>query len=123
MPVPITIIATPQLRHLSSLLVVSCLLVPPLLARNPDPSLRIPLEPLGFQPLSTQFLLAGSSMLTLHYVDDQHLLLTFSTRRLLQRLPDDPPDDQHPHVHALLLHPPPGPIPARTERPPHHSAT
>jgi hypothetical protein len=115
MPVPITIIATSRLRHLFSLLVVSCLLAPPLLARNPDPSLRIPLEPLGFQPLSTQFLLAGSSMLTLHYVDDKHLLVTFSTRRLMKRLPDDPPEDQDRYVAAVLLELPSGRILGRTD--------
>jgi len=116
MPVPINIVATPRLRHCLSLLVLFLLTAAPLLAaRGPDPSLRIPLEPLGFQPLSTQFLLAGSSMLTLHYVDDQHLLLTFSTRRLLKRLPDDPPDDQDRHVDAVLLELPSGRILGRTE--------
>src|SRR5258708_7487007 len=116
MPVPATTPATTRLHHCFSLLVLFFLLATsPLLARGPDPSLRIPLEPLGFQPLSTQFLLAGSSMLTLHYVDDQHLLLTFSTRRLLKRLPDDPPDDQDRHVDAVLLELPSGRILGRTE--------
>src|SRR5258708_29676261 len=77
MPVPVNIVATPRLRHCLSLLVLFLLTAAPLLAaRGPDPSLRIPLEPPGFHPLSTHFLLACSSMLTLHYVDDQHLLLT-----------------------------------------------
>jgi len=116
MPVPATTLATTRLRHCSSLLALFFLLASsPLLARGPDPSLRIPLEPLGFQPLSTQFLLAGSSMLTLHYVDDQHLLLTFSVRRLMKRLVDDPPDDQDRHVDAVLLELPSGRILARTE--------
>ena len=116
MPVPATTLATTRLRHCSCLLALFFLLASsPLLARGPDPSLRIPLEPLGFQPLSTQFLLAGSSMLTLHYVDDQHLLLTFSTHRLMKRLPDDPPDDQDRHVDAVLLELPSGRILARTE--------
>jgi hypothetical protein len=90
------------------------LLVTPLLARGPDPPLRIPLEPLGFQPLSSQFLLAGSSLFTVHYVDDQHLLLTFTVRRLLSRVPDDPPDDQDRNVDALLLELPTGKVIART---------
>ncbi|MCU1319861.1 MAG: hypothetical protein JWP98_1379 [Edaphobacter sp.] len=116
MPVPATTSATTRLRHCFSLLVLFFLLATsPLLARGPDPSLRIPLEPLGFQPLSTQFLLAGSSMLTLHYVDDKHLLLTFSTRRLMKRLPDDPPDDQDRHVEAVLLELPSGRILGHTE--------
>jgi hypothetical protein len=90
------------------------LLVTPLLARGPDSPLRIPLEPLGFQPLSSQFLLAGSSLFTVHYVDDQHLLLTFTVRRLLSRVPDDPPDDQDRNVDALLLELPTGKVIART---------
>jgi hypothetical protein len=83
-------------------------------ARGPEPSLRIPLENLGFQPQSTQFMLAGSSMLTLHYVDDQHLLLTFSARHLLKRLPDDPADDQDRNIDAVLLEVPSGRILAQT---------
>jgi hypothetical protein len=90
------------------------LLVPPLFARGPEPPLRIPLEPLGFQPLSPQFLLAGSSLFTVHYVDDSHLLLTFTVRRLLTRLPGDPEDDQDRNVDALLLELPSGHVTART---------
>jgi hypothetical protein len=88
--------------------------VAPLLASGPPPSLRFPLEPLGFQALSSQFLLNGSSMLTLHYVDDHHLLFTFTVRRLLQRLPDDPENDQDRNVDALLLELPTGRVVART---------
>jgi hypothetical protein len=83
------------------------------LASGPDP-LRIPLESMGFQPLSTPFLLNGSSMLTLHYVDEHHLLLTFTVRRLLHRLPNEPEDDQDRNVDALLLELPSGRIVART---------
>jgi len=90
------------------------LLANPLLARTPEPPLRIPLEPLGFQPQLTQFLLAGSSLFTVHYVDDSHLLLTFTVRRLLTRLPGDPEDDQDRNVDALLLEIPSGHVIART---------
>ncbi len=86
----------------------------PLQARGPEPPRRIPLEPLGFQPLSTQFLLAGSSLFTVHYVDDTHLLLTFTVRRLLSRLPDEPEDDQDRNVDALLLDLPTGHVLAQT---------
>src|ERR1700761_6759602 len=89
-------------------------LVPAAFARVPEPTLRIPLENLGFQPLSPQFLLNGSSMLTLHYIDDKHLLFTFVTHRLIPRLPDEPSDDQDRVVDALLLELPTGKILART---------
>src|ERR1700734_3582401 len=88
--------------------------IPVRAARGPEPPLRIPLESLGFQPQSIQFLLAGSSMLTLHYVDDQHLLLTFSARHLLRRLVDDPEDDQDRAIDAVLLEVPSGHVLART---------
>jgi hypothetical protein len=89
------------------------LLAIPIFARVPEQPLRIPLETLGFQPLSPQFLLNGSSMLTLHYVDDKHLLVTFVVHRLIPRLPDEPDDDQDRVVDAVLLELP-GRILART---------
>jgi hypothetical protein len=114
MPVPIVPIP-PQHRllraALSWLLVLAAL---PAYARGPEPPLRIPLENLGFQPLSTQFLLNGSSMLTLHYVDDKHLLITFVVHRLIPRLPNEPEDDQDRVVDAVLLELPSGRILART---------
>ena len=84
-------------------------------ARPPQPSTRIPLEPLGLQPISSRYLLAGSSMLTLHYVDDTHLLVTFAARRLIRRTVDDPPTDQDHNTDALLLEIPSGRVLARAE--------
>jgi hypothetical protein len=99
-------------------LALACLLflasVPLHAVRGPAPPQRILLEDLGFQPLSQQFLLNGSSMLTLHYVDDQHILITFTVRRLMRRLSDDPPDDLDRSVDAVLLELPTGKILART---------
>lgn len=114
MPVPKHSI--PMLRRTLAILGGLILLaaVPIRAARAPEAPLRIPLESLGFQPQSTQFLLAGSSMLTLHYVDDQHLLLTFSARHLLKRLPDEPEDDQDRNIDAVLLEAPSGRVLART---------
>ncbi len=114
MPVPMHSI--PMLRRRLSALVMLLLLAPTQVhaARGPEPPLRIPLESLGFQPQSIQFLLGGSSMLTLHYVDDQHLLLTFSARHLLRRLVDEPEDDQDRAIDAVLLEIPSGHVLART---------
>ena len=44
---------------------------------RPGAPLRIPLEPMGYQPMLPEFLLAGSSMLTVDFVDKNHLLITF----------------------------------------------
>ena len=116
MPVPKQPIPHPGSRLLR-LLALGMLLVSavcPLSAHTPAQPRRIPLDPLGFQALSPQFLLAGSSMLTLHYVDDTHLLITFNVRRLMHRLPGDPEDDQDRNVDALLLELPTGRVLART---------
>ena len=117
MPVPMssqTSNPTPHRFLRTGLAWLLVLIATPLFARVPEPTLRIPLENLGFQPLSPEFLLNGSSMLTLHYIDDKHLLFTFVTHRLIPRLPDEPPDDQDRMVDALLLELPTGKILART---------
>lgn len=119
MPVPLHSIPPPGFRDslrrsFLGILLLLAFTVVPSLASGPPPSLRIPLEPLGFQTLSSQFLLNGSSMLSLHYVDDRHLLFTFTVRRLLHRLPNDPEDDQDRNIDALLLELPTGRIVART---------
>src|ERR1700749_2169996 len=59
-----------------------------------SPPLRIPLGPLGYQPVLQDFLLQGDSALTVHFVDPDHLLMTFAVRRLMKRDPDPHPDDE-----------------------------
>jgi hypothetical protein len=54
-------------------------------------------------------------MVTLDYVDDTHLLLTFNARRLIRRIPGDPPTDEDRNVDALLLELPSGRVLARAE--------
>jgi hypothetical protein len=113
MQVPVKTRAPLRLRSILSLILLG-LTATHLLARGPEPTARIPLQEVGFLPVSPQFLLAGSSMLTLHYVDDKHLLVTFNSKRLLKRIPNDPPEDQDRNVDAVLLEIPSGHILART---------
>ncbi len=116
MPVPAFISAMSRLRNsIRPLALFLFASIPLLAARNPDPAFRIPLEPLGFLPISSQFLLAGSSMYTLHYVDNKHLLLTYSTHKLLKRLPNEPPEDQDRFVEAVLIELPSGHAVGRTQ--------
>jgi hypothetical protein len=82
--------------------------------KGSDQPQRLSLEELGFQPISKEFLLNGSSMFTLHYVDDKHLLLTFVVKKLIPRLPDEPPDDMDRTVEAVLLELPTATVLART---------
>jgi hypothetical protein len=69
MPVPRASIPTMR-RVLGSVFACLLLTILPAFAAKNEPSLRIPLEDFGFQTLPVQFLLKGSSMMTLHYVDD-----------------------------------------------------
>ena len=119
MPVPLLSLAHPRCHLRRPLLfllsLVSLLLPVTLLAAGPKPATRIDLETLGFQPLSPRYLLDGSSMISLHYVDATHVLLTFNARRLIPRVPNDPPTDQDRNVDALLLELPSGKVLARGE--------
>jgi hypothetical protein len=111
MPVPSIIHAYVPVRKLTgtAVLALSLLFVTkPGAAKGPGSVARIPLEPLGFQLPQTQFLLAGSTMMTLDFVDDQHLLLTYSAKRLLKRLPECPASDQDRVIDAILIELPDG---------------
>jgi hypothetical protein len=87
----------------------------PAFARNPDPPQRIPLAPFGFQTISERYLLQGATMLTVDFVDDSHLLVTFGISRLMPRLSDCPPEDEDRTVRAVLLESPSGKELASTE--------
>ncbi len=81
--VPAHIVARRKLRHLIGPVLLFLMAGAPTFARSPGPPTRIPLEPLGFQSLPSEFLLDGSSMLTLHYVDNEHILVPLlDVRRL-----------------------------------------
>ena len=82
--------------------------------RGPKPTLRIPLADLGFPGLSSSFQSVGASMLTLNLIDNTHVLLTFSSRGLVERIPDDPPEDDDRAVEALLVDLSTGKVLART---------
>jgi hypothetical protein len=85
------------------------------MARDPEPLLRIPLEPLGYQTMVQEFLLAGSSMLTVDFADKDHLLITFGVRRLMKREQNDDPNDDDRTVGAVLVELPSGKALAGTE--------
>jgi hypothetical protein len=103
-------------RSLFLLLSLFSLILPTtLFAAGPRPSVRISLEDAGFLPLSPRYLIDGSSMLALHYVDSTHILVSFDARRLIPRVPNDPPTDQDHNVDLLLLELPSGRVLARSE--------
>ena len=104
-----------QARAVGMLVAWAVLSATAAMARDPDPMVRIPLGPMGYQALAPEFLLAGSSMLTVHFVDKQHLLITFNLRRLMKREVDPPPDDDDRTIGAFLVELPSGKVLARTE--------
>ncbi len=119
MPVPLVPLDHPRCHPRRSPLLLlslfSLLLPATLFAAGPRPAARIPLDGIGFQPLSPRYLLDGSSMLALHYVDATHLLVSFDARRLIPRIPNDPPTDQDHNIDLLLLELPSGRLVARAE--------
>ena len=112
MPVPASIAALRLPHLLLCLLVLATGASAPAATRPPDA--RIPLEALGYVAFSAPVLSSGFSILTLNYVDDRHMLVTFNVRRLLKRIPDDPPDDVDRSIDAVLIEIPSGNILART---------
>lgn len=57
----------------------------PIEGRPPVPWTEIKLEALGFYGVSRPFLEAGSSMLSVHFLDGEHVLVTHSLRSLVPR--------------------------------------
>jgi len=84
-------------------------------ARDPEPLARIPLAPLGYQTMTPEFLLGGGSMLTVDFVDHNHLLITFGVHRLMKREADGRAEDEDRTVAAALVELPTGKLLARTE--------
>ena len=115
MLVPGRINETSRLCRLCRVALLALLVSAPVLGRAAGLPLRIPLDSLGFEPQSPQFLAAGGSMLTVNYVDNRHLLFTFSVHRLMERIPSDPPDDEDRTVEAVLVELPSGHVLARTD--------
>ena len=73
------------------------------------------MEPMGFQPLASHFMLDGGTGLTVDFVDNDHLLVTFSSRGLIPRAADAQADDDDHLVEARLVELPSGKVLARTE--------
>ena len=80
-----------------------------------DPAMRIPVAPLGFQPPGTSVSTDRTSVLSLSFLDQDHLLFTFRVAGLMKRLPDCPRDDEDQLIRAVVLELPSGKAVAQTE--------
>lgn len=83
--------------------------------KPPVPAVKIPLESLGFPGVSRSFVEASASMLTVHFLDNTHLLVTFGERKLVPRLVGDPQDDDDRLVAGEIVELPTGKVLAKTE--------
>jgi hypothetical protein len=83
--------------------------------KQPAPAVKISLESLGYQGTSQSFVDAGASMLTVNFLDDKHLLVTFSERNLVPRLVGDPEEHDDRLVAGEVVELPTGKVLAKTE--------
>jgi len=83
--------------------------------KQPVPWVRISLVKLGFPGVSPGFLNVGASVLTVNFLDDDHLLVTYGMRGLVKRIEGDPDTDEDREVAAEVVDVPSGKIEARTE--------
>ncbi len=108
------------IRHtLLAVLLVLCAVVAsgsdgPKPVKPGDPYLSIPLDKLGFDPISPRALVGGATMFTLHFVDETHLMLTFNSHGLIPRMNDGVTQENDRLITALLLELPSGNVVART---------
>ena len=80
-----------------------------------EPSLRIPVESLGFQSPGPMAAIDRTSLITLNFLDPGHLLFTFRAGGLLKRMPDCPQDDEDQNIRAVVVELPSGKVSAQTE--------
>ena len=113
--------AVKKRRRMRGLAAVVALLLPLLVLpargapRQPQPAMRVTLESLGASASSQWLLDAGASMLSVHFVDSTHGLITFGLRGLVERIPGDPVEDDDRNVAAVLVELGSGKVLARTQ--------
>lgn len=79
------------------------------------PDFRIPVAVLGYVAPSSFYLTSRLSSISLDFVDKDHLLFTFRLPGLMQRMPDQRPDDEDQTIRAVVLELPSGNVTAKTD--------
>ncbi|HEY3625733.1 MAG TPA: hypothetical protein VGL00_05605 [Terracidiphilus sp.] len=89
---------------------------PPPVRATLKPTATIPIEPLGFSAPATFYLGTRNSLISLDFLDEDRLLLTFRVPGLIHRdHPDVPtPEHQDRQVRVVVLHIPDGAVQAET---------
>ena len=84
--------------------------------RAAEKPLVFPLEALGAQAAAGgRPVAAGTTLATVNWVGEHHVLVTFPVRRLMKRMEDSQPGDEDRTVAAVLVDLPSGTVAARTE--------
>ncbi len=84
--------------------------------KTPPPAASFPLERFGYRPgTSSVALRTGYTNATLSFIDAEHLLLTFSARKLMTRAHDQRELDDDHTVRAEVIHLPDGAVVRETE--------
>jgi hypothetical protein len=81
----------------------------------PGPDDRIPVEPLGYRPPGSLYLLSGRAYNTLDFIDSEHVLFTFHQSRLMRREDNPGRDDNDQVIEAVTVHLPDGRVEATAE--------
>lgn len=80
------------------------------------PSISLPMEPLGYRATAARMTVrAGYTNATVHFIDKDHLLLTYTQKKLVKRSTEQRETDDDHYVRALVLHLPDGKIVRETE--------
>lgn len=113
---------SPYLRRLCLSLAIGCAAVGAFAADKdavrgtPHPAMSFSLAEYGYRPVNSAMALRlGYANATIHFVDPSHVLLTYSTHKLLPRLRDQREGDDDHAVRALVLHLPDGKVVHETE--------
>ncbi|MGI4755844.1 MAG: hypothetical protein ACRYGF_03235 [Janthinobacterium lividum] len=89
---------------------------PPAKTGPATPAVSFPLETFGYRPGSSAIALrSGYTNATLSFIDSDHLLLTFSARKLMLRANDGREGDDDHTVRAQVIHLPDGRVVRETE--------
>jgi len=87
----------------------------PVYAPVPLPPDRVDISRLGYTRLSESARLSCSSNVTLDFVDQNHILLTFNPKKLITRLPNCPASHEDRLIHAVIVESPSGKIIRETD--------
>jgi hypothetical protein len=81
----------------------------------PGPVTRIPVEPLGYRPPGSLYLLSARTFSTLDFIDAHHLLFTFHQPRLMRRRENPGRNDNDQVIVAVTITLPEGKVEATAE--------